>query len=402
MNQTSFILPQSSQLEKRRLFIETLINETTKVTKVSENSVLSGVASGISRLSGLIEKDITVYYSKLHPDYTYGSDLDVLSNLFGLPGRLGSSSSSTYLLIKAEPGTVYNPSQNHFISESGLIFELPESITIGQSGFLFAQVNSQSTGLETNVDPYSINRMNNEPIGHINCLNEVGAIGGRDVEQDELFRRRLKEGVNVLATNTLSMLEQRCIQINNNILKVIHQGLTDQGKILIKVLTQNGRFLNSTELEQLTQESSQYLALTDHRFFNKNNYSIEFRNADFFPIDMEVRCDFDGTDSYDNCRINMQILVMRYLDWREWNSQTQVIEWDNLLEMCKSTKGIRYIQDQTFIPRKDIIVPHNMFPRLRGFKLTDLSGQLVSEDYGDLINVFYQNEILTNYQEGIL
>ena len=93
MNQTSFILPQSSQLEKRRLFIETLINETTKVTKVSENSVLSGVASGISRLSGLIEKDITVYYSKLHPDYTYGSDLDVLSNLFGLPGRLGSSSS---------------------------------------------------------------------------------------------------------------------------------------------------------------------------------------------------------------------------------------------------------------------------------------------------------------------
>lgn len=401
-NSKDFIIPQSSLLDKKRLFVETLINNTDKVSKISENSVLSGIASGISRISGLIEKDVTIYFSKLHPDYTSGEDLDTLSKLYGIPSRLGPSKSSTYILLIGEQGTTYSPTEHFFLSESGVVFELSEEVEINENGFQYVLVRSQSSGSITNVSPYSINKLNTEPTGHISVFNEVGSVGGRDVEQDELFRRRIKEGVNLLALNTLSSLEQRCISINSNVLKIVHQGLTDNGKVLIKVLTQNGVLLNSTELQQLSEETSKHLTLTDHRSFNKNTYSIEFQNIDFFPVDIELRLSIDGTEDYDSIRIKLQTQIIKYLDWRNWDSLTQIIEWDNLLEICKSIQGVRYIQDQFFKPNKDIIVPINMYPRLRSFRMIDLSGRIISSSNIESPPVFYQNSVNISYQSAIL
>jgi hypothetical protein len=391
VNNSKFILPQSSFLDKKRLFLETLLNQTDKVSKISENSVLSGIASGISRLTGLIEKDISVYYSKLHPDYASGNDLDILANLYGFNGRLGQSSSSTYILIKADEGTFYDKALNLFISDSNVTFELSSSITIGQDGYEFALVNSQSEGSDTNVSPFSINKLNIEPQGHISCYNETGAIGGRDIEQDDSFRKRIREGLNAIATNTLSSLEQRAIQINKNVLKLIHNGISDIGKIKIGVVCQNGISLNNSELTELSNNISKHLALTDYRSLNRNTYTIEFFNIDFFPIDIEVRCDFDGITNYDTIIIEMQTLIMKYLDWRNWDSLKKNIEWDNLLEICKSVKGVRYINDQYFLPRRDIFVPQNLLPRLRGFKLLNLKGEQIFDSSFNFKPIFYQN-----------
>lgn len=399
MNNKNFILPHSTFLDKKRLFLETFINTTDKVTKVSENSVLSGIASGVSRLSTLIEKDIAVYYSKLHPDYTYGEDLDTLSNLFGLPGRLGSSKSSTYLLVRAEPGTTYRFDEHYFLSNEGVKFNLSKDFTIGPLGYGYVSVSSDSSGSNTNVPPFSIVKLSNTLTGHISVFNEVGSIGGRDVEQDELFRRRIKEGINILSLNTLSSLEQRCINFNPDILKILHQGLTDNGKILIKVVTQNGIQLNQVELQQLTESISQYTSLTDHRSLGRKTNSIQFENIDFYPIDIELRCDFDGSIDYDSIRIDLQTSILKYLDWRYWDSSKQLVEWDNLLQISKSIKGIRYVQDQFFVPKKDIKIPENMLPRLRGFKLMNISGTLISNFYNVFPSSFYQNSVNNNYKQ---
>lgn len=52
---------------------------------------------------------------------------------------------------------------------------------------------SDSEGASTNVDPLSINKLNPVPSGHIACTNEYRATGGRDDEDDDLFRIRIKE-----------------------------------------------------------------------------------------------------------------------------------------------------------------------------------------------------------------
>jgi hypothetical protein len=67
------IITPTTSREKKLQFIEALINNTTLVSKVSPNSVLSGVGSGISKISLKGEKDIILALSELMVDQAYGS-----------------------------------------------------------------------------------------------------------------------------------------------------------------------------------------------------------------------------------------------------------------------------------------------------------------------------------------
>lgn len=394
MNNKDFILPPSLLSERKKLFLETLINTTDKVTKVSPNSVNSGIASGIARLSGLVEKDIAAYFSKLHPDYSHGQELDKTASLFGIPSRLTSTPSSTYLLIIAEENTVYLSDTNFFQSEDGITFKLDQDETIGPQGFIYARATSIEVGVDTNVNPLSILQVSPEPTGHISVLNEVGSVGGSDLETDELFRRRVKEGINSLSTNTLSMLHQKLLKVNNNILRLLHQGVSDTGKTVIGVVTQNGSLLESQQLSELSSVLRENLCLTDFRREGLNYSGIELRNIDFYPIDISMRVQFDGTVDFLQLRVNLQTKISKYLDWRTWDSLRQKVEWDNLLEIVKSTKGIKYVQDQFFQPRVDIKIDVNQLPRLRSFSLLDLNGKVVTEtDSQSFSPIFYQNFI---------
>ena len=113
-----------------------------------------------------------------------------------------------------------------FTSTSGITFSLEEDVVIGINGYAYAKVRCNQEGLDTNVDPLSINKVSPIPTGHLTCTNEYRATGGRDEEDDDLFRQRIKDSINQLARTTLSYLEQVFMKINPNVWR-IHKGGID-------------------------------------------------------------------------------------------------------------------------------------------------------------------------------
>ena len=192
----------TNQKERALIFIKTLLNNTDKVTKVTDHSVLEAHAEGVSKIAGKAEKDIILALSSLFPDNSYGDQLDICSDTFGVSTRFGSSGSSTYLRLVADVGTTYLAATNIFNSSKGIQFQLESDVTIGQFGFEYVKVRSIDVGVKTNVDSGSINSVNPQPIGHLYVINEYGAQYGRDVESDDLFRKRIKDGPNISSIGT--------------------------------------------------------------------------------------------------------------------------------------------------------------------------------------------------------
>jgi hypothetical protein len=380
----------TTETELKEILTEVLMNNTDRVSKISDHSVLSGLLYANAKIGKKALKDIALATSKLYPDDAYGTQLDEIASNHGISARFGASQSSVFLRIVADTGTTYLKNTHVFSGNHGLVFELDEDITIGVVGYTYAKVRSIDSGVKTKVDPLSINKVNPIPSGHKYVINEYAAFGGRDVEQDDVFRKRIKEGANILATGTLAQLEQIFIKINSNVLRVFYHGINSFGQPVIAICTQNGINLSSSELDEITLQAEQYLSLSDLRPFGTNTYGLKLINISWFPIDMDFRVDISTSFNPDDVRKDIQIRLNKYVDYRFWKAN-QKVEWDDLLQIVKTTRGVKYCPDTTFFPNKDIVIPRTQLPRLRGFIMRDLEGNIVVNIANTLNPTYFPN-----------
>lgn len=385
----------------KQIWVEIFLNKTNKVTKVSDSSVLNGIAFGCAKVGQKAIKDIAILESHVFPDSAYDVYLDNVADNNGIAPRFGASGSSTYLRLVATPGTVYTPGINVITGHNGISFDFEEKITMGIDGFVYAKIRSQTTGEKTNVNALTLNKVNPIPTGHSYLINEYKATGGRDVEQDDTFRMRIKEGSNILARGTISMLEQVFMKINNNVLKVNYNGIDDQGRAILVVVSQNGADFSQQELNTLLAQGQQYFSLSEMKPWGTQSYGVDLQNTQYQPIDVSFRVELFSNYNADVVRQNIQINMAKKLDFRYWVPGDSV-QWDDLLGIVKDTDGVKYVPDQYFYPHNDIPIDRTKLPRIRGFLMLNLNGVMISDASGLLNSVYYPNKADFSYQQTIL
>jgi hypothetical protein len=386
--------------ELKQIYAEILLNKTNKITKVADQSIVNGVAYGVAKVAQKALKDIALVETHLFPDYAFGQHLDDIAQKNGIAPRFGASSSSTYLRLVADVGTIYLATTNKFIG-SGILYELTEDITIGSEGYVYAKVRSESIGSKTNLSALSINKVTPTPSGHIFVTNEYEARGGRDSEDDTSFRIRIKEGANVASRTTLSYITQVMMKFNTDVLRVYNYGVNAQNQSILAIATQNGIDLTVNELSELLDNIKGYLSLTDYNSTTNASIGVELRNVEYQQIDISFRAELIQTISADEIRKNIQIQISKYLDFRYWNPN-QKVEWDDLLQIIKSNSNVKYVADSFFFPNQDIQVEIGKVPRIRGFIMLDLDGNLIEDNSGILDPIFYPNNIDFSFQQTVL
>jgi len=373
--------------ELKQLFIEALLNKTSKVTKVSDESVLNGVAYGTAKIGQKTLKEIALMESHLFPDEAFGNHLDIIAQRTGVGNRLGQAQSTTYIKLIADPGTTYVALTNFFFG-GGVDFELTEDVVVGSLGFTYAKVRSQSSGSRTNVAPLTITTVSPSPSGHVGVLNEYQCTGGRDIESDEFFRIRIKNGANIAARGTLEYITQVMLNYNPNILRTYTNGVNDQGQHLIAVTTQNGIDLTADELTQLLADITPFLGIGMYNGINNTSVNALVVNVESTFIDVDFRLELVQNADIDQVRIDIQTALSKYIDPRFWK-QGDRVEWDDMLQIVKETKQVKNVSDPFFLPRADIPVDPARLPRIRSFVMRNLDGAIIADSSGVISPVFY-------------
>ena len=376
--------------ELKQIFLEIFLNKTDKVTDVGAESVLNGVAYGCAKVAQKCLVNQSVVEGHIFPDTSYGDYLDNLAAVKGVAPRFEAMGSSTYVRIIAQEGTVYDKDNITLTATNGTLFSMEESVTIGTNGYAYVKVYSRSTGVDTNVDPLTINKLSPMPQGHISVTNEYRAMNGRDKEDDDLFRQRIKDSVNQLARTTLSYLEQVFMKINPRVLKINKNGIDADGKFNLTVVPTNGVDFTEEEFNELLSRSQEYLSLQE--VLNEtNDFRLKLNNVNWLPVDVEFRADIDPAYDTDSVRKEIQIQMSKLFDYRYWKYGDR-IEWDDLLQVVKQVDGVRYAPDTHFYPQSDINVPKYQLPRMRAFIMRDIDGNIIEDNNGVMSDVFYPNE----------
>lgn len=374
----------------KNLWIEMFLNKTDRVSNIADGSVLNGVAYGTAKVAQKAIKDIAIVEAQIFPKSATGEYLDKSAALFGVSPRKEALGSSTYVRVFAEPGTHYEVGTK-FISKNGVQFTVDQSFTVDKSGYGYISVRSVITGSATNVEANSITEVSPRPLTHIECTNEYAAIGGRDYEDDETFRNRIINYNNKLSTDTMEGWTQIFQDLDSRILKVMNVGLGEDGKTHIYLVTQNGSFFTDDELEELLTKATPYFGLTELDL-QGNTLGIVIENAKWMYVGGEEGVDFRVELSPNaviaDVRKNIQIAMTKYLDFRFWEAGKKV-EWDDLLEVVKTAEGVKYVPDEYFFPYFDEEVPLNMLPRIKGFRMRDLEGNILYDSGSSLSNIFY-------------
>lgn len=391
----------STVTELKQIFAETLLNNTSKVSKISDNSVLNGISFGVAKIAQKAIKEIALVESHILVDSAYGGQLDDIASSRGVSSRFGPSQSSTFIRVVGEEGTTYTPGVHTFTGVHGQTFDIEEEFTIGVHGFGYVKVRSQGVGKSQNVDPLTLDSVIPEPQGHIFCTNEYAAFGGRDIEDDDLFRKRIKEGVNLAATSTLSKLTQIMNKINPNVLKVVYQGTDSQTKVVLGVVTQNGIDLSVSELNDIEVRVEEFLAISDLKPIGVSSSRVTLTNVQYQPINIMFRVDIDPSFNSDLVRKDIQVQFSKHLDFRFWEPNRKV-EWDELLSIVKNTEGVRGCPDTKFYPNSDIVVQKTKIPRIRGFVMLDLNGNIITDIANSVSPVFYPTKVDSSFQRTIL
>lgn len=376
----------------KELITELFYDKTDKVTKVTDNSVINAVFYGVAKTGQKALVDIANVEAQLFPEYATGSLLDNAAARLGVAPRFGASGSSTFVRLVGAPGTTYLAATHTIISTGGVVFEFSSNVTIPQDGYIYANVSSRDTGARTNVNPYTLTTVSPVPTGHDYVINEFKSIGGADAEDDGSFRQRIINYPNLLSETTLEKLNQVFVKTNNNVLRTVYRGLSETGKNKLGILTQDGSELSSTELDELLYDVSTYISISDLRIEGENTMGIELENIDFYPIDVDFRCDIAANYDADSLRVEIQTKFARLVDYRFWEDN-DTVEWDSLLEITKNVQGIRSVPDKRFLPQSDIVIPTGQFPRFRGFIMRDLDGNILVDTQGNLDPVFFSNSI---------
>lgn len=383
----AIITPQSESSLKE-LWIKVLLSRTDKVTKVTDASVLNAISYADSKLSQKALKDIALAQSHFYPDSAHGVYLDNIARIYGISERLGALGSSTYVRILADPTTQYTAGTHTFRGSDGLVWELDSDVIVPQAGFTYAKVSSTTIGSQTKVNPFTINQVTPIPVGHTNVVNEFQAVGGRDIEDDETFRQRIKEAINALSRPTRSYLKQVMLKFQPNVLRVFNYGDNGNGRTRLAVATVDGSDLTVTELENLLNDITPWLSLSEELPDGTEGVAIELVNVEWQPIDISFRVLLETGFVEDEVRVNCQTRIGRYLDYRTWNSGDNV-EWDDLIQIVKTTEGVKYVPDQYFFPNEDVQTNSHKIPRIRGFQMLDMEGNIISDSGNQLNPIFY-------------
>lgn len=385
--------------ELQSIFSELLINHTNKVTKVSPLSVNSGIGYGIGKIGQRIIKDIALLETQNSVDDAYGEYLDLIAERRGVAGRFLSSQSSTYVRVVGAVGTQYVQGTQTFTSSNGIIFDVEETFTIPQDGFGYVKVRSQSSGSNTNISPLSINKVTPVPTGHTYCVNEFSATGGGDLEDDDSFRKRIKEGANILAKQTESALAQLFMSINNNVFDCFYNGVDSNGKSRIVVISQNGVDFTTNEFNEMLTNSKKYFNLNNLDSFGLKTYNIVLENPTWKPIDISQRVKlYDGVNP-DDFRKECQIRIAKFLDYRYFNQSS--VKWVDIFSIIENTPGCKDILDNYATPNQDIIIEYGKLPRVRGFLLLNIDGTLLSDTNSILDPIFYPQNPDFSYQKTV-
>ena len=384
----------------KQMFLEILLNKTDKISDISDDSVLNGIAYGCAKVGQRLLVNQGIVEGHLFPDTAYGQYLDNIASIRGVSPRFGACGSTTYVRVIAEPGTSYIMGVQKFTSTSGVTFELEESKTVNENGFAYIKVKSTQVGTSTNVDPVSINKVSPKPNGHISVTNEYAATGGMDAESDALFRQRIKNSVNALSRGTIAFIEQVFMKINPRVLRVFKGGITSNGKMNLIVCSTNGASFSQNEFDLMISRSEEYLSLYDI-LREVSGYALNLVNVEWQYVDVSFRVELDPSYDVDVVRKNIQIQMNKLFDYRFWN-QGDRIEWDDLLQVAKNTEGVRYIPDNYFYPQSDINVPSNKLPRIRGFIMYDLNGNIIESNNGLISDVYYPNSPNIDFQSSIV
>ena len=390
----------------KNLWIEMFLNKTDKVSNIADGSVLNAVAFGTAKVAQKAIKDIAIVEAQIFPTSATGTYLDKSAALFGVSPRKQALGSSTYIRVYAEPGTLYEVGTT-FISKNGIRFIVDKPFTVDNSGYGYVSVRSVITGSATNVEANSITQVSPRPLTHIECTNEYAAIGGRDYEDDETFRNRIINYNNRLSEETVESWTQIFQDFDDRILKVMNVGLGEDGKTHIYLVTQNGSFFTDDELEELLDKATPYFGLTELNLSGES-IGIVLENAKWMYVGGEQGVDFrvelsPNTDIAD-ARKNIQIAMTKYLDFRFWEAG-KVVQWDDLLQVVKTAEGVKYVPDEYFFPYFDEEVPLNMLPRIKGFRMRDLEGNILYDSGSNLSNIFYpagESDIYKGTQSAIL
>jgi len=387
--------------ELKQIFFEELFNKTTKVTKTADNSVLNGVGYGVAKIGQKAMKDISLVESHLLPEGAFGTNLDIVADRLGIAPRFEASGSSTFVRVVGDVGTIYLQGTHVFSSSSGIDFDLEKDVTIGVDGFNYAKIRSQDVGDKTNVEALSINTVAPVPTGHQFVINEYRAIGGRDIEQDDIFLRRIKEGPNILGKSTLAFLTQVFNKINSDVLRVFYNGSDGDGKNVLNIATQNGIDLTQAELDELLDKGKDFFPITDLKPFEEDFVGIKLQNVTYFPIDISIRVKLDTSFNPDDIRRNIQVRIAKNVDFRFFTSD-QKVEFEDLISIVRNTRGILSIGEQFVFPATDVEIPKSQLPRLRSFLLLDLEGSIITDTVGELDPIFYSAEPDSSFQRTVL
>lgn len=375
----------------KNLWVETFLNKTDKVSDITDNSVLNAAAYATAKVAQKAIKDVAIVEAQIFPETAAGDYLDRAASLFGVTARYGALGSSTYIRVYAEPGTTYTAGVNTFVSTNGVRFAIENSLTVDESGYGYVKVRSEAIGLFTNVDANSITTVNPIPQGHYECTNEYYAIGGRDKESDEMFRRRILNHQNVYATATIEKLTQIFQNFDNRILKIMFVGIMEDSFIHIQLATQNGQELSYAELKTLLEKATPYFSIGDMIVSGKL-MGIKLENATWYEVGgedgVDFRCELEAGYDTTTVRKNIQVGMTKYLDFRFWEPG-QRVEWDNLLEIVKNTEGVRYVASEWFKPSVDEPVSDFMLPRIKKFIMRDLEGNVMFDESKEFSPVFY-------------
>lgn len=386
--------------ELKQIFLEIFLNKTDKVSDVSDDSVLNAIAYGCGKLTQRTLTNQAIIEGHIFPDSAYGIYLDNLAAIRGVAPRFGAAGSTTYVRVTADEGTSYIAGTHTFTSTSGIVFDLEESKVVGINGYAYLKVRSQQSGLNTNVDALSINNVSPVPQGHVSVVNEYAATGGSDQESDDLFRERIKTNINQFSRTTLSYLEQVFMKINPRVLRLYKGGIDSDGKFNLIVVSVNGQDFTASEFDELLSQSEEYLSLSELLREN-SGFALKLNNVDWLPVDIEFRADIDPSYDTNTVRKNIQIQINKLFDYRFWKYGDK-IEWENLLYAAKNVEGVRYVPDTHFYPQSDVNVPKYRLPRVRGFIMRDLDGNIIEDNNGILADVFYPNEEDRSYQKSVL
>lgn len=377
----------------KNLFIEMFLDKTAKVSNVADGSVVNATAFGVAKVAQKAMKDIAIKEAQIFPDTATGAYLDKAAALYGVSPRKGALGSSTYIRVSADPGTAYDTSVT-FVNKNGIRFQVDEALTVGESGYGYVKVRSINAGYSTNVPPNSITNVSPQPQGHIECTNEYYAIGGRDSEDDETFRIRIKNNLNILSKNTIEYWTQTLNNIDDRVLKVMTAGLDEKGIYNLYIVSQNGIFFTEEELDTLLESVQGYFGISELNIEGKA-VGIGIKNIDWFYVGSERGLDFrvQLQPDYDvaTVRQNIQINLTKYLDFRFW-TPGKIVEWDDLLDIVKKTDGVKYVPDEYFFPYYDQQVPANQLPRIRGFVMRDQDGNVLYDSDSNLSPLFYPAE----------